>query len=261
MLRNVRQRAFGFSEDIVLTSLVLLTRCRFSVSIAAGAGECALLEKCRSVLRRRMFASRSCEKGKMPEFESEKFEKCWKSTEIIREYQRMLFTFGDMEVPYVLVAEHGRYKDRAVITKGVVMLQRPQILLPSQYGGPQFQEGFELANAIPPDAAYLLRAMQLPYSQISNRPIAEEYMEYGSLQSVLDRFDTEMENQEDMETGLIKGARNGADISLMRYSLGLAIKSAPGNVKEFFEHLRRQRGEPIRPDERVTDEDIRRLFG
>ncbi len=47
----------------------------------------------------------------------------------------------------------------------------------------------------------------------------------------------------------------------MRYSLGLAIKSAPGNVKEFFEHLRRQRGEPIRPDERVTDEDIRRLFG
>ena len=113
----------------------------------------------------------------MPEFKNEKFEECWKATEIIREYQRMLFTFGDMEVPYVLVAEHGRYKDRAVITKGVVMLQRPQILLPSQYGGLQFQEGFERAGALPPEAAYLLRAMQLPYSQISNRPIAEEYME------------------------------------------------------------------------------------
>lgn len=61
--------------------------------------------------------------------------------------------------------------------------------------------------------------------------------------------------------GLIKGVLDGADISLMRYSTGLAIKSASGNVNEFFDHLRRRRGEPIRPDERISDEDIRRLFG
>jgi len=84
-------------------------------------------------------------------------------------------------------------------------------------------------------------------------------MEYGSLQSVLDRFNKEMENQEDIETGLIKGVLNGADISLMRYSLGLAIKSAPGNAKEFFEHIRRRRGEPIRPDERTSARMILRL--
>jgi len=201
------------------------------------------------------------EKEEMPDFDRKKFEECWRATEVIREYQRMLFTFGDMEVPYVLITEHSRFKDRAVITKGVVMLQRPQILLPSQYGGPQFQEGFEHADAIPPEAAFLLRAMQLPYSKISNRPVADEYMEYGSLQSVLDKFDREMESREDTETGLIKGPPEGADVSLMRYSLGLAIKSAPGNVREFFEHLRRQRGDPIRPDERITDEDISRLFG
>jgi hypothetical protein len=86
-------------------------------------------------------------------------------------------------------------------------------------------------------------------------------MEYGSVQGVLDKFDNQMESQEDRETGLIKGVLDGADICLMRYSLGLAIKSAPGNISEFFEHLRRQRAEPIRPDERITDEDIRRLFG
>ncbi len=197
----------------------------------------------------------------MPEFDRQKFNECWSSTEIIREYQRMLFTFGAMELPYVLVAEHDRFKDRAVVMKGLVLLQRPHILLPPHYGGPEFKEGFEHANAMPPEALYLLRAMQVPYSQISNKPIAEEQIEYGSVQSVLDKFDREMESREDIETGLIKGVLNGADISLMRYSLGLAIKSAPGNVKEFFEHLRRRRGEPIRPDERITDEDIKRLFG
>lgn len=197
----------------------------------------------------------------MPEFDRDKFKEYWKATEVVREYQRMLFTFGDMELPYVLVAEHRRFKDRSVVRKGIVLLQRPHIMLPSYYGGPEFKEGFEHANAIPPDAVYLLRAMHLPYSQITNRPITEDQMEYGNVQRVLDKFDTEMESQEDTDTGLIKGVLDGADICLMRYSLGLAIKSAPGNVKEFFEHLWRRRGEPIRPDERITDEDIRRLFG
>ena len=197
----------------------------------------------------------------MSEFSRQKFNECWRSTEVIREYQRMLFTFGAMELPYVLVAEHDRFKDRAIVVKGLVLLQRPQILLPPHYGGPEFKEGFEHANAMPPEALYLLRAMQVPYSQIRNKPVAEEQIEYGSVQSVLDKFDKEMDSQEDTETGLIKGVLDGADVSLMRYSLGLAIKSAPGNVKEFFEHLRRRRGEPIRLDERITDEDIRRLFG
>jgi len=197
----------------------------------------------------------------VPEFDREKFNECWRSTEVIREYQRMLFTFGAMELPYVLVAEHDRFKDRAIVMKGLVILQRPHIVLPPHYGGPEFKEGFEHANAIPPEAVYLLRAMEMPYSQISNKPISREQIEYGSVQHVLDKFDQEMENQEDTETGLIKGALDGADISLMRYSMGLAIKSAPGNVKEFFEHMRRRRGEPIRPDEKITDEDIRRLFG
>lgn len=197
----------------------------------------------------------------MPEFDRRQFEECWKATEIVREYQRMLFTFGDMELPYVLIAEHSRFRDRTVIRKGVVLLQRPQIVLPPYYGGLEFEEGFEHADAIPPEAVFLLRAMRLPYSHMTNRPVAEEQVEYGSLQSVLDRLSKEMESRDDTETGLIKGVLDGADVSLMRYSMGLAIKSAPENVKEFFEHQRRRRGEPINPDERITDEDIRRLFG
>lgn len=197
----------------------------------------------------------------MSDFGREKFKEYWKATEVIRQYQRMLFTFGDMELPYVLVAEHSRFKDRTFVRKGMVLVQRPHILLPPQYGGIEFKEGFEHAHIMPPDAVYLLRSMHLPYSAITNRPIADDQIEYGSMQHVLDKFDKQMESQEDTETGLIKGALDGADICLMRYSLGLAIKSAPENVKEFFEHLRRRRGEPIRPDERITDEDIRRLFG
>jgi len=197
----------------------------------------------------------------MPEFNREKFKEYWRRTEIVREYQRMLYTFGDMELPYIFAAEHSRFRDRTVVRKGVVLLKKPQILLPGYYSGPEFKEGFDHADAIPSEAVYLFRTMGLPYSHITNKTVAEELIEYGSLQEVLDGFNRQMDDQENAETGLIKGIFDGADVSLMRYSLGLIIKSATQNVREFFEHLRRQRGEPIRPDEKISDEDIRRLFG
>jgi len=196
----------------------------------------------------------------MSEIDREKFKQYWRKTEVIREYRRMLFTFGDIELPYVFVAE-SQLKDRAVVRKGTIVLERPYIVLPDSHSGPEFKEGFEHTPPLPPEVAYLFRAAKLPYSRITNKPLAEEQMEYGSLQAVLDKFYSEMDSKDDTVTGLIKGLFDGTDVSLMRYSLGLAIKSAPGNISEFFEHLRRQRGEPIRADEKITDEEIRRLFG
>ncbi len=201
-----------------------------------------------------------CSRG-VAGLDRKKFKECWSKTEVIREYHQMLFTFGDMELPYVFAAEHDRFKDRTVVRRGVVQIQKPHIILPGYYGGPEFKSGFEHAQALPPEAVYLFRTMGLPYSHITNRPLAQEQIEYSGLQAVLDDLNQRMESQEDSETGLIKGVIEGPDISLMRYSLGLMIRSASGNVKEFFDHLHRQRGEPIGPDEKISDEDMRRLFG
>ena len=197
----------------------------------------------------------------MKSFDEKQFRYWWRKTEVIREYQQILYTFGDMQLPYVFAAEHHSYTDRTVVRKGVVYIQKPNILLPGQYRGPEFKDGFEHFNALPEDAVIIMRSMGLPYSEIKNRQTAKEEIEYGRLQAVIDRLNDELKQHEDTDTGLIKGVVNGADISLMRYSVGLMVKSAPENVKQFFEHLRRQRREPIRPEEKITDEDIQRLFG
>ena len=70
-----------------------------------------------------------------------------------------------------------------------------------------------------------------------------------------------LKQHDDTDTGLIKGLMAGADVSLMRYAVGLMAKSAPENVRQFFDHVRRQRGEPIGPGETISDEDIQKLFG
>ena len=196
----------------------------------------------------------------MSEISREKFRQFWWKTEVIREYHRTLYTFGDAKLPYVFAAEHPRLSDRAVVRRGLMLVQKPHILLPGSYG-PQLGEGFEQLHAFPSEAVYLFRAMGLPYSKISNRPAADEQIEYGGLQGILDKLDRQLDEQEDSETGLIKGVLDGAEVGLMRYAFGLIVKSAPENVKEFFEHLRKQRGEPIRPHEKITDDDIERLFG
>lgn len=197
----------------------------------------------------------------MMDFNTEKFKEYWRQTEVLREYRQNLYTFGDMRLPYVFAAEHTHLKNRTIVRRGVVLIQKPHIVLPVHYVGPEFKEGFEHANAIPHEAMYLLRAMALPYSHITNKPLVNEHLEYGTLQEILDRLSKEIDEQENTEIGLIKGVLAGMDVAMMRYTIGLAIKSAPENVKDFFEHVKRQRREPIRPDEKITDDDIKRLFG
>ena len=197
----------------------------------------------------------------MQEFGEEQFKACWQKTEVIREYEKMLYTFGDMTLPYIFVAEHRGYPDRTLVRKGIVYIQKPSIVLPGRSQGPEFKDGFEHSDALPPDAIYIMRSMGLPYSQITNKQLAKDEIEYGRLQAVIDQFSDKLTEHEDTDTGLIKGLMAGADISLMRYALGLMLKSAPENVRQFFDHFRRQHGKPIQPNEKISDEDIKRLFG
>jgi hypothetical protein len=191
----------------------------------------------------------------------EQFSQYWRQTEVIREYQQILYTFGDMKLPYVFLSEHDSYNDRTIVRKGIILIQKPNILLPGRSSGPTFGEGFDDFSALSPDAAFIIRSMGLPYSEVTNKWLTKDSIEYGRLQPTIDKFANKLEQQEDTDTGLIKGAQNGVDIALMRYSIGLMIKSAPENVHQFFEHLRRQDAGPIRPNETITDEDIQRLFG
>lgn len=187
------------------------------------------------------------------------FDVYWKSTEVIRQYQQVLYTFGDMKLPYIFVAEHKTVSNRIIVFKGKIYIKKPQIILPGA-AGPEFGEGFEELGPIPDQAVLLMRAMNLPYSEISNQVVTEQSLEYGCLSDAIQRYEDQLKGSEDSETGLIKGVADGFGVALMRYSLGLMARSAKSNVKEFFEHMQKQQGSPIGPDEHVTDDDLRRLF-
>lgn len=188
-----------------------------------------------------------------------RFNEYWKNTKIIREYQPSLFTFGSTDLPYILACEHSM-KDRTIVIRGVVVTEKPTIILPAYMyeDGPHFANGFK--GMIPGDVTSFFRFFRIPYCHVHNRILQDQKIEYGKLDSVLDRYNEELENAKDTEIGLIRGSIEGAEISLGRYLFQLSVKSRPENVQEFMEYLRRQRGEPIRPDDKITDDEIARLF-
>lgn len=192
----------------------------------------------------------------MLEFEfDEESQKQWNRTEIVREYKRSLYSFGDMELPYMFAAEHKRFSDRTIVNKGVMLAKKPHIILPG-YNGLQLQEGFSHSTA----AIHIYRILGLPYCAVTNRIVAEQELSYGSLQDVVDDLYQELEAQRDETTGLIKGMAGCLEASLLFYFLRLSAKSCPKNIEEFLDHKRRQRGRPINPNERFTDDDFRRLI-
>lgn len=186
-------------------------------------------------------------------------EKCWRGTEIIRKYQSALPTFLDVELPYVFVAEHPTVKDRVSTIMGYVVVNSPQISIPFYLAdeGPQFRDGFEdicLAGPIS-----FLRMIGFPYSFIDNKIQCDHILENGSLQGILKRHENELEAGNDIKTALIKGVYRGAQISLVRYLLQLAIESHPTNTREVLARLGKK-GTPIGENDTITQAEMNKLF-
>ena len=141
--------------------------------------------------------------------------------------------------------------------EGTISVERLKIIIPGQYEGPKFQEGFN--NPVPYNAVHIFRKMGLPHSIITNKLETEQGIVYANLEKALIKLEAKLKSKKDTETGLIKGVLKGVEVSLMRYAIELGIKSAQGNVNQFFEHMRIQRMGPI-TDNQITDEEVRMLF-
>jgi hypothetical protein len=194
----------------------------------------------------------------MRELQMEDFRRYWEATDIIHEYNGNLFTFGDMKLPYIFVARSST-RERVLVRRGYVVITKPNIVLPGQDPGFELSEGF--GGELPQDVVALFRNVLIPNYNLANRASGREVLEYGGLGEVISKLKRQLVGEKDNETSLIKGLAEGQGVSLLRYVLGLSSKSGDGNIREYYDHLRRQRqGGIISSDERVTDEDLRRLF-
>lgn len=183
----------------------------------------------------------------------------WKETEIIRSYQHMLPTYGQLKLSYIFICESSEIEGISIIRRGFVQIQEPTILVPKYL----IEEGMQYTGLVcesPNDGIIFNRGVKFPQNPCHDKVLYEEAVEQMSLENALDKYKTRLEKENDTEIGLIRGHSKGMGVSLSRYATMLVYRSLPGNIEEFMEHFIKQQAGPIKPSEKLKDSDIKKLF-
>ena len=174
----------------------------------------------------------------------ELWEKARQRTEILRMRLQELATFDVTAVPYIFLAESSLNAGDTVVRKGHVLIERPSIVLPSF--SPQF-EGFDFdADLHVSDDAVatflLVRGIQFPSLKYRHQTSSLDIFE-DSLQKAIEHFTRQLTVAEDIKTGLIIGAEDAWQFSLLLLVGALVVRSAEGDLRRILEAWRRRQRE------------------
>ncbi len=187
--------------------------------------------------------------NELNELNEEKFRKFWEETKLIRTYRARLPSYEDIGLPYVFLSPHPNLK-RVFVKKGKIHIKKPMIIIP---GVNAKFEGFEHESIIERQITILTRMINLPYYKYTNKLVAEEVLDYGQPEEIAERYNKKMDRENDKKTGLIIGELEGWSISLARYSFEAVVKSAPENIQELLERMKKRGYPPIGPEEKIPE--------
>lgn len=155
---------------------------------------------------------------------------------IARPVRRSLFTFGDTDLPYLLITptEDGP----AELARGEVTVTRPTILTPSSR--PEFFGLFEdLAAEAGRDLAdfamfALQRTAAFDRLRVSNELGLPE-RPGGGVEEVLARVNRRLDDEEDEDTAVLVAPRRLGPLVVLKYATERIARSGPDNVQELRE--------------------------
>ncbi len=166
-------------------------------------------------------------------FDDEKIEHAVRHTEILRLPKQTLATFGTTNIGYYLVTEPvyselEKGVTETVVREGRVVAERPRIVTPhylSQFEGfsPDAKRYFSmLIKKYGPNAPGLFYSYR-------NEPKGLTIVA-GSLASVVDKINAEIDKRGDPLVTIIKGEDELWDVSLLKFIYEMARNSMPNNL-------------------------------
>ncbi|MDP6112815.1 MAG: hypothetical protein QF437_02440 [Planctomycetota bacterium] len=162
----------------------------------------------------------------------EDFMRALGETQIIRQRQSSLLTLSETELAYVLLSESAMNVGDTVVRKGVVKVDKPQLLL---LNNPTEFEGFEYEDNSEENGAFmaLARMASFPPGKYSN--IANQMEVYsGSLEKAIDHYERELDRSGDHHTGLCAGPVDIWALSLFVYVGKMVAKSASSDLDDMI---------------------------
>lgn len=169
----------------------------------------------------------------------ESWEKALKHTEIIRPRVMPLETYATTKLPYIFLSESQVNRGDTVVRKGEIFVEKPAILLPfnlPQFEGFEFEEGMRI-NEDFLKSFFLVRGITFPSLKYNNKTSSLDVYE-GRLDKAVEFHGNLLARQEDVSTGLVVGAEDVWQFSVLIFICGQVVRSADGDIKKLLDDLK-----------------------
>jgi len=165
--------------------------------------------------------------------QEQKFREAWEAVEIVRSVEYGLFTFGESELPYVLICGAKRSGETVSITQGEVRITRPRIITPDS-DHPVFQNFFENAA----DQGYIdfLLSRSAAFSNLKlHNARGAERITSDSVQEAADRFNRKFDAEDEDRIAILTAPPDLGGVAVLRYTSERVWNSAPDNIQDLRE--------------------------
>lgn len=168
------------------------------------------------------------------------WKKALRETEIIRPRISGLETSSATYVPYIFLAESAVNHGDAVVRQGGVVVEKPSLVLP--YNHPRF-EGFEFEKLFPEakdplSVFFLARGIRFQSLKYRNSTSSLEVFE-GGLDKASRYYQELLRRKEDISTGLLTGAEDCWQFSILIFACMQAVKSVDNDIQKLFEEYKK----------------------
>lgn len=164
--------------------------------------------------------------------------KALKHTQIIRSRVKSLSSSDDTMMSYIFLSESSVNLGDTVVRRGEVKIDKPAIILPSNM--PQF-EGFDFGDekqSLPDSIAnfFLVRGISIPSYHYNNKTSSLDIFE-GRLTKAISFYRDELQQQENVSTGLIAGPEECWQFSVLLYNCSQVVKNSGQDIQRLFKEF------------------------
>ncbi len=172
------------------------------------------------------------------------WEKALKETEVVRARIQGLSTFGDTNLPYILLSESAVNEGDTVVRSGEVVVEKPALVLPPNI--PQFS-GFEFEDGVAPSENALInfllvRGVTLPSLRYNNRTYSLNVFE-GRMSAAVRHYREDLQLREDVLTGLVVAPEDCWQFSLLIFICSQISRNAETDIRKLIDEYRKRKKE------------------
>ena len=165
--------------------------------------------------------------------DEQRFRAAMDAVQIARPVHYSLFTFGQSDLPYLLVLSHLGDQKTVSVTKGEVKITRPLIITPDN-AEPEFQDFFESDDDAGLAQFILSRTASFSHLKMQNQSGPRRIVS-DSVEEAVAKLNRQLDDEEEDHVAILTAPAALAGFAILRYVCERIRNSASDNIQELRE--------------------------